>query len=110
MAKPTKGIYNLEQYDFYYDTVKNVSEVGEHLRTKKTGIRLISTQATELNRHFINTGLKYELQVEEVEVIDDTPSEKELLIERYKELAKVDTVNKNWGVTKLTAEIKLLDS
>ena len=110
MAKPKKGIYNLEQYDFYYDPVKNISEVGEHLRTKKTGIRLINTQADELNKHFMNTGLKYVLQEEPVEeVVEDKPSEKDLLVARYKKLAEVDTVNKNWGIPKLTSEIKLME-
>jgi len=114
MAKPKKGIYNLEQYDFYYDTVKNISEVGEHLRTKKTGVRLISTQADELNKHFMNTGLKYVLQEEPIaeaveESVEDKPSEKDLLVARYMELAEVDTVNKNWGIPKLTSEIKLME-
>lgn len=107
MAKPKKGVYNLEQYDFYYDSVKNVSEVGDHVRTKKEGVRLLNTQADELNKHFVNTGLKYVLQEEPV--VDEVPSEKDLLVARYMELAEVDTVNKNWGIPKLTSEIKLLE-
>ena len=110
MAKPKKGVYDLEQYDFYYDSGKNVAEVGEFVRIKRTGVRMLSIHADELNKHFANTGLKYVLQETKQDKEDETPTEKDLLVALYLELAEVDTVNKNWGIPKLTSEIKLLES
>ncbi len=120
MSKSTKKVsrkryYNKVKYESYHDSARSQTTIGDRIKVVRSGIPLLPSQAKELNKHFMFSGIKYEEVVSsntdksDVDAEEEVqPTEKELLSEEYKTLSGETKIPHNWGIPKLKTEIEKL--